>query len=437
MTRVSKHLVWVLPLALMAAALPVLLLIAAIATDAPAAVSCTTTPQYTEVRASADTAIQADASGEVRVAHANLYVGMTPVQFASDLTRVLAGRPDVVTLNETHNRTRAQLTPPGYQAWRAERPREARETPVLWRTDTWHPIAKGTELLHHRPVKWGTRYLNWVTLEATDGRRLSVISAHASPGGPGRAGLLTTFVERLIDVVRSLRVNGPVVVGADLNTQYPHRSTGRGWLTTRLTAAGISSTFDSLGQPQGGWATGDGGGTIDYLLTSGATPLTHATRDLISDHRLLTATLTLEQTGCPPADAAGLPPTCPASGGPAEAGLTADALRVMRCVLTVFGPHPVGGVGSRPNASDHPAGRAVDVMIPRWNTPSGKAEGWRIARWAQANAAALRITYVIFDARIWSTARAGEGWRHYSHPTGASNPTLDHLDHVHISVIGD
>ena len=109
----------------------------------------------------------------------------------------------------------------------------------------------------------------------------------------------------------------------------------------------------------------------------------------------------------------------------------------MRCVLTVFGPHPVGGVGSRPNASDHPAGRAVDVMIPDWDTPSGNAEGWRIARWAQANAAALRITYVIFDARIWSTARAGEGWRPYSHPTGASNPTLDHLDHVHISVIGD
>jgi hypothetical protein len=74
--------------------------------------------------------------------------------------------------------------------------------------------------------------------------------------------------------------------------------------------------------------------------------------------------------------------------------------------------------------------------IPQWHTPSANAEGWRIARWARANAAAVRITYVICDARIWSIAQADEGWRHYSHPTGAINPTLDHLDHVHMPVIG-
>ena len=423
----------------MAAALPVLLLIAAIATDAPAAVSCTTTPQYTEVRASADMAIQADASGEVRVAHANLYVGMTPVavrQRPHPSPRRPPRRRHPQRDLQPHPRAADPTRLPGL---------ESRDTPR--RPGDPRPVAHR----HLAPHRQRHRAPPPPAREVGDPLpQLGHPRGHATAGvcpsspptphraAPAEPGLLTTFVERLIDVVRSLRVNGPVVVGADLNTQYPHRSSGRGWLTTRLTSAGITTTFDALGEPQGGWATGDGGGTIDYLLTSGATPLTHATRDLTSPTTGSSPPRShSSKTGCPPADGAGLPPTCPASGGPAEAGLTADALRVMRCVLTVFGPHPVGGVGSRPNASDHPAGRAVDVMIPRWNTPSGKAEGWRIARWAQANAAALRITYVIFDARIWSTARAGEGWRHYSHPTGASNPTLDHLDHVHISVIGD
>ena len=75
-------------------------------------------------------------------------------------------------------------------------------------------------------------------------------------------------------------------------------------------------------------------------------------------------------------------------------------------------------------------------MIAGWDTPAGNAEGWRIARWAQTHATTLRITYIIFDKRIWSTGRADEGWRPYIHPTGASDPTLDHQNHVHISVTG-
>ena len=132
-----------------------------------------------------------------------------------------------------------------------------------------------------------------------------------------------------------------------------------------------------------------------------------------------------------------VPANCSARGGTAEAGLTPDALRVMRCVLTVFGPHTVGGVGGRPNASDHPTGRAVDIMIEGWDTPAGRAEGREIAHWVQSNAEQLGVTYVIFDAKIWSMVRNAEGWRIYSHPTGNSNPALDHLDHVHVSVEGN
>lgn len=134
-----------------------------------------------------------------------------------------------------------------------------------------------------------------------------------------------------------------------------------------------------------------------------------------------------------------VPSHCTATGGAAEAGLTPDALRVMRCALTLFGPHVVGGVGQRPANpdSDHPAGRAVDIMIGEWGTPVGKAEGWRIARWAKDNAVQLGVTYVIFDAQIWSTGRTGEGWRTYAHPSGATDATSLHLDHVHVSVVGN
>ena len=138
--------------------------------------------------------------------------------------------------------------------------------------------------------------------------------------------------------------------------------------------------------------------------------------------------------GCVGTGGGSVPANCSARGGAAEAGLTPDALRVLRCALTVFGPHVVGGVGERPNPTDHTTGRAVDFMIAGWDTPAGNAEGWEIALWAQDNAKQLGVTYVIFDAKIWSPDRNAEEWRPYTHPTASSNPTLDHLDHVHISV---
>ena len=84
--------------------------------------------------------------------------------------------------------------------------------------------------------------------------------------------------------------------------------------------------------------------------------------------------------------------------------------------------------GSVPG-SDHPKGRAIDVM-----TWSNRSLGWRIANWAVANAGALGVKYVIFNARIWTRSR---GWHAYRHPSDPCNcnPTLRHDDHVHISVL--
>jgi hypothetical protein len=128
---------------------------------------------------------------------------------------------------------------------------------------------------------------------------------------------------------------------------------------------------------------------------------------------------------------------CPPTGLAAEAGLSPDALRVLRCIHQNF--PTVGtfaGVGERPNNSDHPHGRAVDAMIPDWATRAGNDLGWQLAGWVQTNATCLGVTYVIFDAAIWSAAADAAGWRPYTHPRGGTDANSLHLNHVHVSVEG-
>jgi murein DD-endopeptidase MepM/ murein hydrolase activator NlpD len=79
----------------------------------------------------------------------------------------------------------------------------------------------------------------------------------------------------------------------------------------------------------------------------------------------------------------------------------------------------------------------VDVMIEGWDQGYGQALGDQIAEWARSNAARFGVTYVIWDRRIWSAERGGEGWRPYTHPSGAGDPTSGHEDHVHVSVHGN
>lgn len=133
---------------------------------------------------------------------------------------------------------------------------------------------------------------------------------------------------------------------------------------------------------------------------------------------------------------------CPVSRFPGiEGKLTPDGQRTLRCASQTF-PEiaTIGGVGDRPAGvdDDHQTGRALDLMIPDWQGP-GKAAGDRIAAWAWDHRAELGVKYVIWDARIISVARIGEGWRPYDYPAarGTDNPTLQHRDHVHISVFGD
>ncbi len=77
---------------------------------------------------------------------------------------------------------------------------------------------------------------------------------------------------------------------------------------------------------------------------------------------------------------------------------------------------------------DHPAGRAVDVMIP--NYKANNAQGMAIANYFRANAQQFNISYIIFDQQIWSASRDKEGWRKMANRGG---DTANHKDHVHIN----
>ena len=73
----------------------------------------------------------------------------------------------------------------------------------------------------------------------------------------------------------------------------------------------------------------------------------------------------------------------------------------------------------RANASDHPAGLALDLMV-------GRGIGERVAEYIRANRERLGVEYVIYRQRI----DTGSGWERMPDRGGA---TANHMDHVHIS----
>jgi hypothetical protein len=80
----------------------------------------------------------------------------------------------------------------------------------------------------------------------------------------------------------------------------------------------------------------------------------------------------------------------------------------------------MGDARHQARKSDHNLGNAVDIT----HDPRSGCDGAVVAALAITDP---RITYVIYNRRIWSKSRAREGWRRYT----GSNP---HTGHVHISI---
>ena len=78
----------------------------------------------------------------------------------------------------------------------------------------------------------------------------------------------------------------------------------------------------------------------------------------------------------------------------------------------------------------HPSGLAIDVMIPQWDTPAGKALGDRVVQFVQAHAQELGL-----DRTIWRQAmHNADGSSSKMEDRGG--PNQNHFNHVHIASIG-
>lgn len=204
----------------------------------------------------------------VRLANANIKTSMPAAQFQADYNRILAARPDFITLQEVPRRPDAVLAVNGYEIYRSHHSPFTAETPVLWDSTRWEALSTGTRYLTVKKVKWGVRAVNWATLRSlTTGRVVTIMSAHPAPTIKRTEGLLPVFIARLKPLVETLYAEGDVLVAGDFNVHYR----GGLWAKSGLANSTLVPTFDQFGKV----ATGRKfGATIDYMFARQSETLT-------------------------------------------------------------------------------------------------------------------------------------------------------------------
>lgn len=113
-----------------------------------------------------------------------------------------------------------------------------------------------------------------------------------------------------------------------------------------------------------------------------------------------------------------------ATGSDVEQGLQQNTIDVHRAVCARYPQIEVYG-GIRGDGM-HSQGRALDIMV-------SSDLGSEIAAWLQDHAAELGVTELIWRQQIWTTERAGDGWRSME---DRGSPTANHMDHVHVTTGG-
>ena len=116
--------------------------------------------------------------------------------------------------------------------------------------------------------------------------------------------------------------------------------------------------------------------------------------------------------------------------GGTERGLQIQTIMARRAIVSRFPEiREIGGV--RPDSMKwHPEGLAIDVMIPDWQSPAGKALGDRIAAFVAENGRRFGLEYLIWQ-RMYIPA---EGKPYLMGDAG--NPDANHFTHVHIATYG-
>lgn len=130
------------------------------------------------------------------------------------------------------------------------------------------------------------------------------------------------------------------------------------------------------------------------------------------------------------AAATGELPPLPAALG-SEEHWQVDTIRLARAIAANF-PEitTIGGWRPVDAYDDHPSGRAADIMIPDYNSGSGKALGDRVAEYVMANKDAFHVEYLIWR----QTYRPATGESNTMEDRGSD--TQNHFDHVHVTTVG-
>lgn len=428
----------------------------------------------------------AGALGQVTIATWNTFAG-NPTANAIEGVRTLAQNTMVICLQEIGSTSRRNAVAASVSDTH-EMTAIGNAVPILWDTrvlelatpkstalpngsqgevfgigkTSIEPGASGTSI--------GPKPISWVELRVkATGATFTVVNLHWTPtveesghfahSRPKRVAAWMQQNSHALAVVDEHKTTGPVFETGDMNfdaevDQKLGDRREKDGPKASLARHGMTSIWDALGLIKDGTHSGR---TIDYINATDSPGLLAVAHEVGgtfgSDHNMVRGTYT---TGSTDAAAAvnGAPIKDAGSGGQdPTTHLTPRATAIRKAVIATYGckSHPVSPCvssvgGWRPSDSisgDHPGGRAVDVMVA-----NGKAKGAEvtlgnnIAAYVKANASASGVTYIIWNNRIWSVARADEGWRTYcstSHcPYGTNSkkwtPSMLHQNHVHVSV---
>jgi hypothetical protein len=112
-----------------------------------------------------------------------------------------------------------------------------------------------------------------------------------------------------------------------------------------------------------------------------------------------------------------------------DSGLLPQTIAVKDQIATQFGDiTDIGGWRPPDGYNEHSSGRAIDVMIPNWNTPQGKAYGDQVVASALKNP---NVNYVLWQQTQWNSDGTSKPM------SDRGSPTQNHFDHAHIYTYAD
>ena len=239
----------------------------------------------------------------------------------------------------------------------------------------------------------------------------------------GRVGdKVTAFKDTLVGAFNTVK-DTVVAVWDRIGGIFDKIRDGLGAVGGVLSGAGnvIVNTLGLDGNAQGGRISGPGSGTSDSILAR-----------LSNGEYVVNAASTakylplLEAINSPGFAAGGLA----ASGKAAEGGLQGNSVLVARLLAHMF--PQIGTIGGfradGGGVADHPDGRALDVMIPSYQSETGIGLGNAITAFLMKNADKLNIDYTIWRQTYRNASGASNVMQSYG------NDTQDHYDHVHATM---